>query len=150
MTDQLIAYNKGVDPIYFVTRFIDGLWHELRIVLLVQCPQTLDTTCTLALLQEEAGGNTEVTRSSTVPFAKNFKTALPLPPPPPKAVKQVPALESGTSSMESKLGAVKAYRKAMGLCYKCGLKWSKDHRCAPEVLHAIHDIWESMSVDECI
>jgi hypothetical protein len=51
--------------------------------------------------------------------------------------------------MDSKLGAVKAYRKAMGLCYKCGLKWSKDHKCAPEVLHAIHDIWECMSVDDC-
>ena len=45
--------------------------------------------------------------------------------------------------------AVKAYRKALGLCYKCGLKWSRDHKCAPEVLHAIHDLWESLSVDDC-
>jgi hypothetical protein len=55
LTDQLIGYNKGVDPVYFVTRFIDGLKPELRAVLLVQRPQTLDTACTLALLQEEAG-----------------------------------------------------------------------------------------------
>ena len=138
LTDQLLAYNKAIDPVYFVTRFVDGLKPELRSILLVR-PKTLDTACTLALLQEEAGGNSEVTRSGAVPFAKIPMTALPLPPPP-KAVKQAPALESGTSSMDSKLGAVKTYRKAMGLCYKCGLKWSKDHRCAPEVLHAIHDI----------
>jgi hypothetical protein len=45
--------------------------------------------------------------------------------------------------------AVKAYRKAMGLCYKCGLKWSWDHKCAPEVLHAINDLWESLFVVDC-
>jgi hypothetical protein len=50
LIDQLIEYNKGVDPVYFVTRFIDGLRPELRAVLLVQHPQTLDTACTLALL----------------------------------------------------------------------------------------------------
>jgi hypothetical protein len=59
LTDQLIAYNKGVDPIYFVTRFIDGLKPELRVVLLVQRHQTLDTSCTLALLQEEVGTSQE-------------------------------------------------------------------------------------------
>ena len=148
MTDQLIAYNKGVDPVYFVIRFIDGLRFELRSVLLVQRPQTLDTACTLALLQEEAGGTTEMTRSSAAQISKITRTALPLPPPP-KAVKQGAALESVSSTLDSKLTAVKAYRKAMGLCYKCGVKWSRDHKCAPEVLHAIQDLWETLYVDDC-
>jgi len=148
LTDQLIAYNKGVDPVYFVIRFIDGLRSELRAVLLVQRPQTLDTACTLALLQEEAGGTTEMTRSSAAQISKITRTALPLPPPP-KAVKQGAALESVSSTLDSKLTAVKAYRKAMGLCYKCGVKWSRDHKCAPEVLHAIQDLWETLHVDDC-
>lgn len=33
----------------------------------------------------------------------------------------------------------------MGLCYKCGAKWSKDHRCSPDVLHAVQDLWECLS-----
>lgn len=31
----------------------------------------------------------------------------------------------------------------MGLCYKCASEWSKDHKCAPEVLLAVETVWES-------
>jgi hypothetical protein len=36
----------------------------------------------------------------------------------------------------------------MGLCYKCGAKWSRDHKCSPDVLHAMQDLWEGHSDDE--
>ena len=39
LTYQLIAYSSGVDPVYFITRFIDGLLPELRSILLVQRPK---------------------------------------------------------------------------------------------------------------
>jgi cysteinyl-tRNA synthetase len=38
LTDQLLAYNKNVDHVYFITRFIDGLHHDIHYVLLVQRP----------------------------------------------------------------------------------------------------------------
>jgi len=50
LVDQLTAYAKGQDPLYFITPFIDGLRPEIRAILIVQRPKTLDTTCTLALL----------------------------------------------------------------------------------------------------
>jgi hypothetical protein len=50
-----------------------------------------------------------------------------------------------TSSVGSKLAAIKSYRKALGLCYKCGAKWSKDHKCSPEVLLAIEAVWDSIT-----
>ena len=59
-----------------------------------------------------------------------------------------PAAPEPTPSNTSALVALKAYRRALGLCYKCAAKWSKDHKCAPEVLHAIHDLWESLSLDD--
>ena len=39
----------------------------------------------------------------------------------------------------------------MGLCYKCGAKWSKDHTCPPEVLLAVEALWDSFdnSKDGC-
>ena len=42
---------------------------------------------------------------------------------------------------------LKAYRRALGLCYKCNAKWSKDHRCSPEVLHAVEALWELLDPD---
>jgi hypothetical protein len=101
----------------------------------------------LALLQEEAGGHRDVNKLTTSHYTKVTKNAWPLPPPP-QTEKTPTHLESTATSADSKLSAVKTYRKAMGLCYKCGVKWSKDHKCSPEVLHAIHDIWDTLSIDD--
>jgi hypothetical protein len=38
---------------------------------------------------------------------------------------------------------------ALGLCFKCGVKWSKDHKCAPKVLHAVGVLWDSLTEDDC-
>lgn len=50
LVDQLTSYAKSTDPLYFITRFVDGLRPEIYAVLIVQHPKTLDTACTLALL----------------------------------------------------------------------------------------------------
>lgn len=57
LVDQLTSYAKGQDPLYFNTRFIDGLRPKIHAILIVQRPKTLNTACTLALLQEEACGS---------------------------------------------------------------------------------------------
>ncbi|XP_066314872.1 uncharacterized protein [Miscanthus floridulus] len=148
LVDQLSAYNKAVDPVFYVTRFVDGLRPEIRSVIIVQRPQSLDAACTLALLQEEAGvgGTKDSSRSSSVPAYKpNLKNAMPLPLLPAATKTQAVVAAPAQSDAESKLSALKAYRRATGLCFKCGLKWSKDHKCSQEVLHAVQDIWESLS-----
>ncbi|CAD6255166.1 unnamed protein product [Miscanthus lutarioriparius] len=53
-----------------------------------------------------------------------------------------PTTTASTPPADAKLASIKSYRRALGLCYKCNAKWSKDHQCAPEVLHAVHDLWE--------
>lgn len=36
-----------------------------------------------------------------------------------------------------------AYRKAKGLCFKCGVKWNPNHKCAPTVsLHVVEELWQ--------
>lgn len=55
LVDQLKAYSPVADPLYFTMRFIDGLRHDIKAIVLVQRPQTFDTACRLALLQEEVG-----------------------------------------------------------------------------------------------
>lgn len=54
----------------------------------------------------------------------------------------------GPQSAEAKLSALKTYRRALGLCYKCGAKWSKGHHCSPEVLQAVDALWDSFSSDD--
>jgi len=47
-----------------------------------------------------------------------------------------------------KLAALKAYRRAMGLCFKCGEKWSHTHKCSPTVqLHFVQEIWELLQLN---
>ena len=80
---------------------------------------------------------------------------LPLPPPPPRADKPVVlvvAAQTGTTAQASNqtMAAIKAYRRALGLCFKCNAKWSKDHVCAPEVLHAVDALWESISSEDSL
>ena len=87
LVDELKAYAKHPDPLYYVQRFIDGLCDDIKVVLLVHKPSTLDAACVLAELQEEALGVTKrvFRRSDAVP---NQKTAwhggVPLPIPPPR------------------------------------------------------------------
>jgi hypothetical protein len=49
----LHAYESVTDPLYYTTRFIDGLHPSIRSSILMQQPLDLDTACVLASLQEE-------------------------------------------------------------------------------------------------
>jgi hypothetical protein len=57
--------------------------------------------------------------------------------------------QAASSTLDNKLAAIKAYRRAMGLCFNCGVKWSKDHTCAPEVLHVVKALWDTLDDDDC-
>jgi hypothetical protein len=53
------------------------------------------------------------------------------------------------SSPDAKVAAMRSYRRAMGLCYKCNEKWAKDHRCSPIVqLHAVQQLWELFQLED--
>jgi hypothetical protein len=107
---------------------------------------TLDAAVTLALVQEEALGDKPVTSGPTYHQKYNARVPPSAPVKTPVAVASKPAqLQSET---DSKMLTLKQYRRTMGLCYKCGSKWSRDHKCAPEVLHAVQDIWSGYPDDE--
>jgi hypothetical protein len=80
--DVLVTYEHTIDPLYYTMGFIDGLRDDIKYVILVQCPSTLDTACALALLQEEA--DTSQHReyrvsngpSPTKPYMKQLSSAL--------------------------------------------------------------------------
>jgi hypothetical protein len=44
------------------------------------------------------------------------------------------------------LSSLYAYRKAKGLCYKCGLQYTRGHRCAGLVsLHVVDELWQLLA-----
>jgi hypothetical protein len=54
LVDELAAYESHTDPLYYTTRFINGLRPYINAVIMVQRPSNLDSACALALVQEEA------------------------------------------------------------------------------------------------
>jgi hypothetical protein len=86
--ENLSAYTTNPDYLFYNTWFVDGLRDDIRSIVLIQRPQTLDAACTLALLQEEAaepGGRKEVKKPEAYSYFKPPTTkgapTLSLPPP---------------------------------------------------------------------
>ena len=158
LVDQLTAYGSTSDLVCYTTKFVDGLRDDIRSAVLIQRPATWDTACVLARLQEEVANSvkrSEFRSSDSAGYSKpQFRTALPLPAPP--AVPEVPVTAStvdcrGTDaararSTDDKWAALKAYRRAQGLCQRCVEKWSRDHKCAPSVeLHVLQELLEAFN-----
>lgn len=134
LVDQLKAYSQSTDPMFYTMHFIDGLRADIKAIVLVLCPKDLDTACTIALLQEEVGSVaprihrsgdwSSSSKAATIP-----RTTLPLPLPPSRPNKGNLQIQAASSSSNTKLAPIKAYHRAMGLCFKCGAKWSKERTC---------------------
>ncbi|XP_020401789.1 uncharacterized protein [Zea mays] len=149
LIDQLRAYNPTADPVFYIMRFLDGLKDDIKSVVTLQRPKDLDTAFVLAQLQEEVSDRRRDSRKLDNSFtSKSFsKTHFPLPLPPRasslKHDESTPARAPQSHSTDDKLASLMAYRKAKGLCYKCGLQYTKGHRCADSVqLHVVDELWQ--------
>ncbi|WVZ91209.1 hypothetical protein U9M48_037412 [Paspalum notatum var. saurae] len=160
LVDQLAAYESSMDSRYYTTKFIEGLQPSIRSAVLLHRPQDLDTACALAALHEEVTDPARyrgVKQSAFSPFTQPSPKgphSLPLPPridkphiiPPDKKLQAV-----APSAPPDKMAALKAYRKAQGLCFRCADKWAPGHKCSPTVqLHVVQELWElfQLSSDE--
>ena len=155
--NHLSSYSDSIHPFYFLTRFVEGLRPDIRAVVMVQRPPDLDTACVLALLQEEVADNAraEVQRPSPTrpPDASpRLSIPMPLPAPPARTTPPAPATDRrGTDAARadsSKLKALRDYRRARGLCFKCGGRWGPDHTCPTSVqLHIVEELLELFGID---
>ena len=51
--------------------------------------------------------------------------------------------------LEEKLQNIKSYHRAKGLCFKCGDKWSPNHKCSNTVsLNLVEELWQLLSEEE--
>jgi hypothetical protein len=50
LVNQLMAYKVTGNPLHYAMRFIDGLKDDIRPMVMIQRPSTLDSACALALV----------------------------------------------------------------------------------------------------
>jgi len=62
LVDQLKAYSATTDPLFYTMRFVDGLRPELKAIILVSKPKSLDAAISMALVQEEVAHGADVSR----------------------------------------------------------------------------------------
>nr|XP_034569779.1 uncharacterized protein LOC117834275 [Setaria viridis] len=161
LVDQLAAYESDPDQVYLIVRFIDGLRDDIRAPILIQRPSSLDTAFVLARLQEEVAEPARRRDFKCQDFQYQSKLpvrpALPLPPPPSKQPKALVGHSEDrrygdaarARSAEDHWQALRAYRRAKGLCQYCAEKWSKDHKCADTVqLHAMQEVLDLFQLEE--
>ncbi len=153
---QLLAYNNSLPLNYFVTKFVEGLKQEIRSAVLTQKPQDLDSACSLAFLQEEIlEGSKSVShkksdqpilvRNSLKSFSpQGYSNSVV------KGTSSAPSDDrrgsDSTRARDDRLAALRSYRRSKGLCFTCGERWSKEHKCATSVqLHVIQELLETLS-----
>lgn len=102
----------------------------------------MDTASALALLQEaelsKVKGKTQ--------FKEGYKNAFKAQGDKLKAVELEKAKPQAMGPEQvDKLTTLKNFRCRNGLCFRCGNKWSKEHKCPPQVpLHVIEDLLDAL------
>ncbi|PUZ49679.1 hypothetical protein GQ55_7G344500 [Panicum hallii var. hallii] len=158
--DQLVAYHRTTDPMYFTMQFIEGLRPDLQAAVLIQRPPDLDTAIVLSQLQDEVAVNAKRRDMKRPAYNGSIKpsSAYPLPlPAPPKDDKSSSQFAEGSRSVdqfrnksaEDKWRSLRAMRRDQGLRQYYAEKWSRDHKCAERVqLHAVQEMMEILQLSE--
>jgi len=120
---------------------------------LVHRPKDLDTASSLAILQEEVLLGYPSMNPRKTDFNSDYKQATQM------GFSGSIAKGSESASHDKrvtnpgkrkvhneKLVALMAYRKAKGLCFKCGIKWGPQHKCPDSVsLNVVEELWQMLA-----
>jgi hypothetical protein len=148
--DQLQAYSRNIDPLYYTTKFVDGLRDDIKTAVqyLILLAAWL---CCRRSLEWPQQGNSEDLISYYKPQHKGplpFRRPL-------EQAKQSPATDSQvkgsqkSQSVEDKMASLIAYRMAKELCKKCGEKCGRTHQCANLVqLHVLQEVWDLFQLED--
>jgi hypothetical protein len=149
LVDQLAAYDTNDNPLHYTMCFVDGLREDIKPMVMVQRPSTLDSACALALVQEEAVDSNKKFSSRKYDSFYSRGAAKSVGSVPVPVAVSVDKQIGVVGSSDDKLKALKQYRRARGLCDRCAVKLVQGHKCAPTVqLHVMQELWDLFSEDE--
>lgn len=149
LIDQLAAYETQTDQLHYVTRFMEGLKPSVRLLVVVQLPQDLDTAYTIALVQEEVGDGFTTLNSSHYQQRQGAVQHNVVRVTEDKRQVEPTRAPDQNRGHEDKLSALKNYRRAKGLCFTCGERWSREHKCGATVqLHVVQEMVEFFQMSD--
>lgn len=133
-----------------------GLLEEIRAAIHLHCPKDLDTASLLALMQEEDLENSKKqypARSDHREFSKYSSRSGSGSDKFSPREKFVPKADdmkkSDSSKWEDRLESLKSFRRLKGLCFTCGDRWSKTHKCRDQIpLHIIEELVEVLPISD--
>jgi hypothetical protein len=135
-----------------VVRFLNGLKDEIRAPIALHRPKDVDTASALALLQEEElearKRGYPLNKDSAKPNSKGFSAWEKN-----KSLsKKEDTRKADKTPGDEKIFALFAHRKANGLCFTCGEKWTgRTHKCSEQVpIHILHEIMELLQTDPVV
>uniref|UniRef100_A0ACD5VZ87 Uncharacterized protein n=1 Tax=Avena sativa TaxID=4498 RepID=A0ACD5VZ87_AVESA len=156
LMNHLVSYSDTTHHFFFLTRFIEGLRPDIRAVIMVQRPMDLDTACALALLQEEVAEG-EIGSPPRTPEHKYIRL-------PSRAYSHfhhsntTPMVnrsmdnrgqETAKMPADERLTALRNFRRAKGLCFKCGERWGQQHTCPTTVqMHIMEELLALFSEED--
>lgn len=147
---KVLVHNSNLDDVFFVSKFLQGLNPEIRAIIALHKPRTVDALLSLALMQAsilEAQPRQFYWRNGR-DFNRNQGRAQPIPQP--GIMGPIPnQADEIKPKWDDKLSALRAQRRAQGLCMKCGEKWGKHHKCPDKIsIHVLEEILEVMQSDQ--
>lgn len=156
LMNQILAQNPAYDLVFFTTRFVDGLRHDIRDMIVLHHPKDLDTAYSLDSIQENVCGTVRA-RPDRMDLGLSSRPGGRQPPlaatSPRLVIEGPPNDRCGGESRhtndrrttDDQLAALRAYRHARGLCFICGERWGQGHRCAPQVqLHMVEELLDML------
>lgn len=147
LSHGVLLYNSAYDDTYFVTRFMGGLKEEIRVPISLHRPSNVMDASALAFVQEEVLAS-QVSRSITKENHKAVsKSNFPVDKFKHTGAEKgfVPKLKSEKGESEDRVQSLLQFRKKNGLCFKCGEKWGRNHKCPAQVaIHVIEELWDAL------
>jgi hypothetical protein len=123
-------HNPNYDEHFFVTQFIKGLKSELRNMVEAQVPDSMERAVLLARVQQEILVAEKPRAQRQTNYARSDNTV-------PRLDTQKPSLKLATGDFW-KDRQLRDYRKANGLCFKCGDKFDPTHQCGAKPAAALN------------
>jgi hypothetical protein len=119
--------------------------YNIRGAIALHHPSNVDTAFALALLQEEELSQSRI-KNSGRDFSRSYSKG--------STSEQrkgtdsdKPKVQQMTSDTEDKLQTLKTFRKN-GLCFRCGEKWSHNHKCPEQIpLHMLEELWDAVDAE---
>jgi hypothetical protein len=151
---RVLVHNKGIDEVFFVQKFLDGLNYNIGNAFQLHKPRTVDDALSLALMQEqllEAASRRYTGRSREPRYPGRSYTPPEQKLPTEGILSPTPTLDKqqGRSKWEDRVSALRAARNTKGLCMKCGEVYSPQHKCPKQVpLHVLEELWEMMDLNQ--